>query len=1272
MSSPMPVPGTRPGTPHVPGPGSQDSGAADANGVSVRPMRLKVLYTFDDDNKTNCLARWPHVLNVQSVSLDETTLIGVIELKTCIQAIVSASPELVAKLGHDYTVYAYDYSEYETPLVGQGLLSWALASASPTPGAPAHQSRTVITGRVCKNILGVFSNGVKETLEVKLRLVPVPTCLQSEYISSMEKYRSLSKVIPVGFDVSAWNAYLEANPHLLDLASNVTDRPPNEETKNPAGMELLAHLLNQGVSAENVIQTLSSSFSQMQQPATRMPASQENQDTTPYHDHQDQNSHWSPSMTPEQSEQVQHTVQMSVEPPALQPAQAVLPHTTAHSTPLNPASQPASRPPSRPPLRAIPLAAKRPMPMNTTGPSVVADPADGPGSNGVQDDGPSKKRARVTKADWSGKSTLGEGADSLRVAASNAASMRLFRPIAINPASVQAAALEPPRVPTPPPNPNKQSRTQTRRKPQSGLRHDSLDARAGSGHAHTHPSTDRCPSAERAITSPEEFRSYSNTPYNIPSSPPVMSEVSPTPSSPTLPALPRQIDSGFMSGNMDELFEDRAAVAPSSKPSASAAKAGPRVGARKKKPAPVAQVKEFTIEEVNPGPKSLLPTKILPRPTHGKRPLIASAASSPPPPASRSLTAPQATIAPLKPDAVSNQQMNAAPRAQPLHLPNAPAPPPASRAGTRTPSMGGLLLPQQVASDPVTAPAPLQRSQTWSGNGHANSDAPVPLAARNDSVSRAEADPPKQRTGSGTKRHRAIQRRLEMAIASGQMPPFCENCGSIDTPTWRKAWIKVITGSSKDVRVSDEEHGIVGIVELGKDDQGNVTSYSILKKTCADSDEGFREIQLCNPCGLWLFKTKCMRPREMWDKEARDPNEKKRPRTKRKQSVSEGEAAAADVSKAEGSNMERTYSSEAVDDTQPADDQNHARKRPRAASDQPESHPFAAPSLEGTAAAKALQRAIQSSPARHLGTKASPIDLEDFGTTRRLLFPSPNNKQQQQQGHGQAGNALTEERARASVQSSRSPSAEQADKENCPPEDVSEADLALLFEGEDGHPTTPTRSSTSFHLFKTPGMVTPLKQTADSHSPWENVFSTTGKDALLPPRTPSTRDRSPTSALGSAVKFTPLTAQIREILSAANNTSPSRPSFDCEGLQEFGDALGAHGGSDLPDAHNTSQFALPNIPRDARDFFSTDMAMPSSPPRNFFSLYEDPPQHQGSTLWSDYAFDDYTAGGDSNNAEYHPKAPSDGTGLVVDESGRASIALEFGKATNDSLNGNDA
>jgi hypothetical protein len=145
------------------------------------------------------------------------------------------SPELVAKLGHDYTVYAYDFSEYETPLVGQGMLSWLLASASSTPNAPAKDSQTMVTGRVCKNILGIFSNGVKETLEVKLKLVPVPTCMQKEYVENMERYHSLSQLMPEGFDYNAWSDFLKENPMLGHLAQPTKSHSAQPSPRHSVG-----------------------------------------------------------------------------------------------------------------------------------------------------------------------------------------------------------------------------------------------------------------------------------------------------------------------------------------------------------------------------------------------------------------------------------------------------------------------------------------------------------------------------------------------------------------------------------------------------------------------------------------------------------------------------------------------------------------------------------------------------------------------------------------------------------------------------------------------------------------------------------------------------------------------------------------------------------------------------------------------------------------------------------------------------------------------------
>ena len=102
-----------------------------------------------------CLARWPHTLQVQTVPLDERNTIGVVDLRTCLQAVADCSPELASENDRDYTVYAYDYSEPDTPLVGQGMLSSGLSQGAEIAGQPK-----LVTGRVTRNMLAIFGYGV--------------------------------------------------------------------------------------------------------------------------------------------------------------------------------------------------------------------------------------------------------------------------------------------------------------------------------------------------------------------------------------------------------------------------------------------------------------------------------------------------------------------------------------------------------------------------------------------------------------------------------------------------------------------------------------------------------------------------------------------------------------------------------------------------------------------------------------------------------------------------------------------------------------------------------------------------------------------------------------------------------------------------------------------------------------------------------------------------------------------------------------------------------
>ncbi len=702
---------------------------------------VKVLYSFDDENKTNCLARWPQPLDIRTACLDESTQVGVIELKTCIQAIVSASPELVAKLGQDYTVYAYDYSEYETPLVGQGMLSWVLASSSSTPSAPAHQSRTVVTGRVCKNLLGLFSSGSQDTLEVKLRLVPVPTCLQSEYLESMKKYREISRLMPEGFDAGAWTSFIQSNPAILQLANQSRSQSPvvGSGQRDKVGIEHVQRLLSEGSMGDTGSRRFFS-----------------------------------------QSDSCASAEGMQQLPRAASPASSVqlaVPKKRRGRPPRS-ASSASTRGHGAPP---------RDISRRESMDSGFAS------TDERFEEGPAKKRAKVTKADWPSKTGLVNQADSLRVAASTAASVRIHQPTAGRPVANAINTLEgPPRAPTPIADPVNMMRRPLLPAPRSGLRRESFTA-ANTRYESPYP----CPEGmskppESAMTSPEQSRlgSESNTPPDIPSSPPVYRGVSTAASSPRLPTMSRDVDSGFMSGSIDHLFEDDENRPLDDEDREMAAQYSKRQN--------------------------------LPRASNLKDSVVEGTAPS--------LSTEQPEQLDLKTLTQTRTTAGHTPRSHNL---------------SRTASSGCLLIPAVPASDPIR-PSGLHRSQTWSGQQaqHAASDAPPASGAPE--VPERPSSRGRSGSGAGARRKKAIQARLETSIAAGEMPPFCENCGAIETPTWRKAWVKLHSGTPEHVRISEEEGGIVAWQTLQTDENGVINLYRIIKKTVLPNDEGFTEILLCN------------------------------------------------------------------------------------------------------------------------------------------------------------------------------------------------------------------------------------------------------------------------------------------------------------------------------------------------------------------------------------------------------------------------------------------
>ena len=713
---------------------------------------MKVLYTFDYENKTNCLARWPLLLDIRTAQLDETTQVGVIELKTCIQAIVSASPELVAKLGQDYTVYAYDYSEYETPLVGQGMLSWVLASSSATPSAPAHQSRTMVTGRVCKNLL-LFGSNSEDTLEVKLRLVPVPTALQSEYIDSMNKYREISNIVPPGFDMASWTSFVQANPGLMKLAQPEANVPvAGCVQKEGVGIEHVQRLMNEGNSPQSTGQTACD---------------------------------------------VQYAQQSSLQ----QGGQIQRPSSAASSVQSTRAPKKRGRPPKRPISRA---SAPR---------ESISKPPGIPQSNSIEpgylsnddriDEGPTRKRAKILQADWPGKGNLEKQPESLRVAASTAASVRMMQPQPVRPTPHSVKSLEPPpRVPTPvakviPP---------VRRPPlptaRSSLRRESL-IQTEENYRSPYATSEAFPrSPDYATASPEDSaKGSSGTPVEMGSSPPVFSRIFEASSSPAFSPqtdfLP-DFDSGFVSGSIEELFHDDETRLPDAEDFDVAAQYSKR------------QDLDFGLPPAELEPQ--LPR--LPR-VNNQSGEPTSAESAP-----------------------ADEQNRVNQSSQPLQPMAGP------QALQRTASASNIT-PQEPQKAKKKAPA-LRRTQTWSEarGTPLSSDATIVGDAR--APGKPSKYRPRSDSGSGAQRKRAVQKKLERALAAGEMPPFCEHCGAIETPTWRKAWVKGFSGTPTNVQLSVEEGGIVTWQPLQTDENGTITLYRVVKKTLLPTDEGFNEILLCN------------------------------------------------------------------------------------------------------------------------------------------------------------------------------------------------------------------------------------------------------------------------------------------------------------------------------------------------------------------------------------------------------------------------------------------
>lgn len=452
---------------------------------------------------------------------------------------------------------------------------------------------------------------------------------------------------------------------------------------------------------------------------------------------------------------------------------------------------------------------------------------------------------------------------------------------------------------------------------------------------------------------------------------------------------------------------------------------------------------------------------------------------------------------------------------------------PASRASTvaQTPfdqtqsRRGSLALPPAApafSSDLPNAPRPaakqrppVQRSRTTFNESDFGSPAP----------SDTEGGKPKgpKRSGAGASRRKVIADKLMKDIETGQPINYCFHCGAIETPTWRRIYIKECDGTPTGLDSHEGEGETIGVEVLKDKETGVPLNKFLVRKSMKRTKENpigeeFEPKQVCNPCGLWFNKFRTMRPEEKWNRKASTRNRKKQkdggdagPATDGPEPYSEAPFFTDQVGPDDDSTEENEMPIDPQLEGLIVDQRPAPSHKPRANSLQAQQHRPPAPQRSNT-----MAREIQSSPVRGFhGSQQSPIEIEDATPkpTRRLLFPSP-------RGAGQV-KSLEDNRAvtvKAAVATgaeietvealvkttvSLKPGLELAfdsachsnifeaftfDKENVSPNlDFNEDDLAHLFEGSPNmvfktprktpsakNLTTPRSKKQLSHLLRTP------------------------------------------------------------------------------------------------------------------------------------------------------------------------------------------------------------
>jgi hypothetical protein len=948
----------------------------------------------------------------------------------------------------------------------------------------------MVTGRVCTNMLSFFAKGVPETLEVKLRLVPVPVAAQDEYNENMQRYRQQNQ--PVQSVQSSLSGSEQIWSGLVNPASRPLSMGNTQQAQAPASMSTQ---LSQQISAP------SPSY-QAPSPAAMSVNTQR---------------HRSGSFCGENAPSPASLAPSRTSTPTLQQQTSQTSHNGFGAS----RSRPASR------RESIDM-------QNIAAPVPIRPISNDPDENEpLSEDGPPRKRAKIAKADWNGKNSFGTSTASLRVAASEAASIRLVRPL--GGVSLHNGTQDMPRPPTPrvPTTNNRPLRPTSSM--QLSKRRDSIQP--GSNINSLVPPTPTDVADDNFATSPNDCWSQPpiDSPIDIASSPPQLptDAMSPTqipPSSPALPVLRpkppmREMSDILRSDDFGQVADD------------DEFSLNKRSKKKKKGPGARTLTDGFVVQEL-PGPAENLPTKILPRSKDSQRKRIAKVHSIDPHPASD----------PVRPLKIIQPRLNGDEQLQ--NIPQIP----------------------RSESNLSTFSVPDKRK------------------------SASAEDPPSGRLDK-SKRKRNSSARLHDAIEKGEMPPYCQNCGAIETPTWRRSFIKYIDDGSNGATDQSAAPG-----EYPPQPQ------AIVKKNLDEGDDGFKPALLCNPCGLWSAKNPGLRPQSFWDKPAKN-NAPTRPRSTRNRSKNDGDNIESEANlesepSLPGTDNELSPASVNSPDEDLAAAIEAATTAPRSAAkisprplqnnNQVSHSEPPAPIVDDDSLEKALRRAIQSSPAGFRGgSQNSPINVDTLGPTRRLLFPSPR-KPGVLKSLDPIEEKLAEERI-ASQQNSPSPSGNDnapenalqghqdensenkvPDKENFPPNGLHrDEEISRLFESQIDPALLATPSMNTAKndaIFKTPVRPTLTFDHIAHMTPGQWHFdslpsaSKTGEAMSLPKGFTPFRGNGRTSSAGEGNDFGDDQDQQN-----ANEQSP----FSKEFTRLMSEA---HYASELSDLHDLQSDAIdPNL-----------------------------------------------------------------------------------------------